>query len=121
MQLPGVDDPARVKDIMQSTAMLEIRQALGGPYPSEQEAHAGAQRRVPPDTVLMKGTHMRLAAGDAKPTDTYYLITRVFGGKRPRSCATRSRTATRTASPDVNFTLTGDGGKPLLQLSPART
>src|SRR6266704_4328159 len=27
VQLPGVDDPARVKEIMQSTAMLEIRQA----------------------------------------------------------------------------------------------
>ena len=26
VQLPGVDDPARVKDIMQSTAMLEIKQ-----------------------------------------------------------------------------------------------
>ena len=30
VQLPGVDDPARVKDIMQSTAMLEIRQSLAG-------------------------------------------------------------------------------------------
>src|SRR5579871_2304418 len=28
VQLPGVDDPARVKEIMQSTAMLEIRQAV---------------------------------------------------------------------------------------------
>ena len=28
VQLPGVDDPARVKEIMQSTAMLEIRQAM---------------------------------------------------------------------------------------------
>ncbi len=32
VQLPGVDDPARVKEIMQSTAMLEIRQAIGGPF-----------------------------------------------------------------------------------------
>src|SRR5580704_11304001 len=31
VQLPGIDDPARVKDIMQSTAMLEIRQSFGGP------------------------------------------------------------------------------------------
>src|SRR6202158_2741696 len=31
VQLPGVDDPARVKEIMQSTAMLEIKQVLGGP------------------------------------------------------------------------------------------
>ncbi len=38
VQLPGVDDPARVKDIMQNTAMLEIKLVLGGPYPSEQAA-----------------------------------------------------------------------------------
>ncbi len=41
VQLPGVDDPARVKEIMQSTAMLEIRQAVGGPYPSEAGSDAG--------------------------------------------------------------------------------
>jgi preprotein translocase subunit SecD len=33
VQLPGVDDPARVKEIMQSTAMLEIRQEMGAPTP----------------------------------------------------------------------------------------
>ena len=32
VQLPGVDDPARVKDIMQTAAMLEISQVLGGPF-----------------------------------------------------------------------------------------
>src|SRR5256885_10663357 len=37
VQLPGVDDPTRVKEIMQSTAMLEIKLVLGGPYASEQE------------------------------------------------------------------------------------
>src|SRR5437588_7513582 len=55
VQLPGVDDPARVKEIMQSTAMLEIRQSLGGPYSSEQQAlqeHGGV---LPPDSVLMQG------------------------------------------------------------------
>src|SRR5215467_5257480 len=55
VQLPGVDDPARVKEIMQSTAMLEIKQSLGGPYSSEQQAlqeHGGV---LPPDAVLMPG------------------------------------------------------------------
>ena len=55
VQLPGIDDPARVKEIMQSTAMLEIRQSFGGPYSSEQQAlqeHGGV---LPPDTVLMQG------------------------------------------------------------------
>ena len=34
VQLPGVDDPARVKEIMQSTAMLEIRQAVKALIPA---------------------------------------------------------------------------------------
>ena len=55
VQLPGVDDPARVKEIMQSTAMLEIRQAIKGPYPSEQAAMQDNGGVLPPDTVLMKG------------------------------------------------------------------
>src|SRR6266403_1041361 len=55
VQLPGVDDPARVKEIMQSTAMLEIKQALGGPYPSEQAALQDKGGVLPPDAVLMQG------------------------------------------------------------------
>ena len=55
VQLPGVDDPARVKEIMQSTAMLEIRQAISGPYPSEEEAMQANGGVLPADAVLMKG------------------------------------------------------------------
>src|SRR5436189_6150725 len=54
VQLPGVDDPARVKDIMQSTAMLEIRQAVAGPYPS-QEAALQDKGGVLGDATLMQG------------------------------------------------------------------
>ena len=39
VQLPGVDDPTRVKDIIQSTAMLEIKQGFGHVHFTE--IHAG--------------------------------------------------------------------------------
>jgi preprotein translocase subunit SecD len=57
VQLPGVDDPARVKDIMQSTAMLEIRQAMdnGVSYPSEASALSAHGGILPADSVVMKG------------------------------------------------------------------
>src|ERR1700730_2973123 len=55
VQLPGVDDPARVKDIMQSTAMLEIKQVTGGPYPSEQAALQDKGGVLPADSILMQG------------------------------------------------------------------
>ena len=38
VQLPGVTDPARVKNIMQSTAQLELKLVDSGPYPSQAAA-----------------------------------------------------------------------------------
>ena len=38
VQLPGVDDPARVKQILKTAAMLELYPVLGGPYGSREEA-----------------------------------------------------------------------------------
>jgi preprotein translocase subunit SecD len=73
VQLPGVDDPARVKDIMQSTAMLEIRQSFGGPYPSEQAALQDKGGVLPPDQVLVPGGH---SMGSADGGQTWYLISR---------------------------------------------
>ena len=40
VQLPGVDDPARVKQIMQTAAMLEIDEVKDGPFRSQDEALA---------------------------------------------------------------------------------
>ena len=58
VQLPGVDDPGRVKEIMQSTAMLEIKQVLGGPYSSEQDALQQRGGVLPPDSMLLRGRGM---------------------------------------------------------------
>src|SRR5205807_9614372 len=71
VQLPGVDDPARVKEIMQSTAMLEIRQAVGGPYPSQDAALQDKSGVLPPDTILMPGK----TGPDGNPT--WYIVSRV--------------------------------------------
>ncbi len=109
VQLPGVDDPARVKEIMQSTAMLEIRQALGGPYPSEQAAlqeHGGV---LPPDAVLMKGKSI----GDRNSEtggETWYLVSRV-SAVTGRDLRTADPGRDENGQSDVRFTLTGEGGR----------
>ena len=46
VELPGIDDPGRVKDVIQSTARLEIHEVLGGPYPDRTERAAGQRRDV---------------------------------------------------------------------------
>ena len=108
VQLPGVDDPARVKDIMQSTAMLEIRQSMGGPYPSEQAALQQNNGILPPDTVLMQGRSIGARSTDAGPS--WYLISRASAvtGRDLRS-AEPSRD--ENGQPSVTFTLTGEGGR----------
>src|SRR4030088_693340 len=55
VQLPGVDDPARVEAIIKSTAMLEIRQVLGGPYPTQEAALQDKGGVMPEDSMLMPG------------------------------------------------------------------
>ncbi|HET9409761.1 MAG TPA: protein translocase subunit SecD [Candidatus Sulfotelmatobacter sp.] len=106
VQLPDVDDPARVKDIMQSTAMLEIKQELGGPYPSQEAALQDKNGIIPPDSVLMSG---RCASG-AENTETWCFVSRVsaVSGKDLRSADPSSD---QNGQPSVHFTLTGEGGQ----------
>ena len=49
VQLPGVDDPGRVKDLIQNTAMLEIKQVINGPYPSQAAALQANNGIIPAD------------------------------------------------------------------------
>lgn len=56
VQLPGVDDPARVKSILQTAALLELCEVKGGPYASSETA-LSANNGVPPGgTRLVRGT-----------------------------------------------------------------
>jgi preprotein translocase subunit SecD len=110
VQLPGVDDPARVKEIMQSTAMLEIRQATGGPYPSEQAAMQANNGVLPADSLLMKGSPLHPQNPEENAGDVYWLISRasaVSGGDLRTADAGHDE----NGRADVNFTLTGDGGR----------
>jgi len=106
VQLPGVDDPQRVKDIMQSTAMLEIKQSLGGPYPSQQAAiQAQPSGILPADAILLPGHAQPGSEGEA-----WYLVSRVsaVSGKDLRD-AQPSRD--QNGQPSVSFTLTNEGGQ----------
>jgi preprotein translocase subunit SecD len=112
VQLPGVDDPARVKEIMQSTAMLEIRQSLGGPYASEQEALAAKGGVLPPDAVLMRGRPIggRNQSTDATQPDVWYLISR-SSAVTGRDLRDAQSTTDEFNKPAVRFMLTGEGGR----------
>jgi len=107
VQLPGVDDFGRVKDIIQSTAMLEIKQSLGGPYPSEQAAMQDKGGIIPADAVLLPGHSMPGAEAEGQ---AWYFVSRIsaVSGKDLRD-AQPGRDP--NGQPSVTFSLTGDGGQ----------
>jgi preprotein translocase subunit SecD len=107
VQLPGVDDFGRVKDIMQSTAMLEIKQSLGGPYPSEQAALQDKGGVIPADAILLPGHSMPGAETEGQ---AWYLVSRIsaVSGKDLRDAQASSD---QNGQPSVSFSLTGEGGQ----------
>jgi preprotein translocase subunit SecD len=100
VQLPGVDDSGRVKDIMQSTAMLEIKQMTGGPYPSEQAALQDKGGIVPADAILLPG---QCANGTEQ---TWCFVSRIsaVSGKDLRDA---SASSDQNGQPSVVFSLPG--------------
>jgi len=114
VQLPGVDDPARVKEVMQSTAMLEIRLGMdnGRAYGSEQEALSANNGILPANSVIMRGKNM----GGAGEGDMYYVLSRVsaVSGRDLRS-AEPGRD--ENGRPEVIFNLTRDGGNRFYQFT----
>ncbi len=113
VQLPDVDDPGRVKDIIQSTARLELRQGFGNPtnpqnqsgYASEQEALAAFGGALPPGTVMFHGN-----GGPSDTQDRVYVVGRipVVGGTDIRDARPSTDSNGR---PDVTFNLTSAAGQ----------
>ena len=111
VQLPGVDDPARVKEIMQDTAMLEIRQAMnnGQPYPDEQAALSANNGLLPEGTMLLQGRSIGSTSEESRTV--YWLISRssAVAGRDLREA--RVQRSADTNRMEVDFTLTGEGGQ----------
>jgi len=103
VELPGVSDLEKVKQIINSTARLEIHAVAGGPYQDEATATASLGGTVPPDVMLSRSNQ------DGR--DSVYVLRRVavVAGSDFRSAdpGTDSNTGQRT----VRFTLTNEAGE----------
>jgi preprotein translocase subunit SecD len=108
VQLPGVDDPGRVKEIIQSTARLELREALdhGQTYPTEAAALQAHQGVLPPNTVVMPSKPRR-----GEQEGGFIIVSRipVVSGTDIRSADPGNKSDTN--EPIVNFYLTAAAGK----------
>jgi preprotein translocase subunit SecD len=108
VELPGVDDPARVKDLIGTTAQLKIVEVKNeGPWKSKEEALAGK------GGILQIGTQLLEWPGAANNNGGgWYLVSSspVVTGQDMRS----ARAATDPDSPgrwECGFTLSPDGGR----------
>ncbi|MGO9936072.1 MAG: protein translocase subunit SecD [Terracidiphilus sp.] len=106
VELPGIDDLDRVKNIIQSTARLEIHPVVGGPYQDEQAALGSVGNSLPPDEMIVHGSGALATGSDA---DSVYVLQRV-----PVVAGSDFRSADPGTSEnglrDVRFTLTNEAG-----------
>ncbi|MGD0225048.1 MAG: protein translocase subunit SecD [Terriglobia bacterium] len=104
VQLPGVDDPTRVKDIMQSTALLELKLVQDGPYPSREAALAAHGGVLPPDTELLPGSEGQ------NGSQSWYVLNRI-AAVTGRDLSGADPSHDQAGRPSVNFTLNRDGAQ----------
>jgi len=108
IQLPGADDTARIRELIQSTARLEIRQVFDTPagYPDEASALQAHSGILPPNTILMHGRDVN-ATGETQ--DRVYIVAKVpvVGGTDVRDA---QPTRDENGRPAVSFNLNTAGG-----------
>jgi preprotein translocase subunit SecD len=107
VELPGVDDPARVKDVIQSTARLEIHEVQGGPWPDEQAALQALGGTVPYDSILLHTAPGASAPGSGNQVYQIKRAAEVAGTDIRDAQANRNQ---NTNEPEVVFYLTTAAG-----------
>lgn len=112
IELPGVDDPTRVRDIIQSTALLELKLVQGGPYPSREAALGEHGGILPPDSELVPGP----AGADGNAT--WYLVNRV-AAVTGRDLSGAQPGLDEEGKPAIHFTLNRDGAERFGQITGA--
>jgi preprotein translocase subunit SecD len=103
VELPGISDPARVEEVIQSTAKLSIHQVVGGPFATDQDALQANGGVIPPDAMLVKGS------GSAGAPEQIWLLKRAsevegtdFRDAQPSQ--------DQNGRPNITFTLTTEAG-----------
>ena len=107
VQLPGVDDPTRVKDLIQSTAMLELKLVQAGPFSSKEAALAQYGGILPPDSQLLPGKSESSSSGSSSG-EVWYVVNQIAAVSGRDLSDARPGTG-QDGRPAVNFNLTRDG------------
>lgn len=103
VELPGVEDPDRVKNILKTTAKLEWRLVHGGPASDQETLLLEYGGEVPLEMEILPGDPRRNLGG-------YYLVSRVstVSGKDLRDAR---RSSDEWNNPAVSFRLSPEAGR----------
>ena len=113
VQLPGISDVARAKDIIQSTALLELKLLEGGPAPAREallQAHNG---QVPADMEVVSGA----ADPSSGESGTMYYLVRKVAAVNGSDLRSASVGLDENSRPAVMFSLKPDGARKFGQVT----
>ena len=108
VQLPGVTDVNRAKEIIRSTALLELKQVEQGPFPDDASARQAYSGNVPPDLQLLPGT---IDGVPGQPASTGYSAVRRVAAVTGRDLRTARPTLDENNRPAVSFSLNNEGAR----------
>ena len=105
VQLPGVTDVDRAKEIIRSTGLLELKIVENGPAATREQLLVNGQ--VPPGMDIVPGA----SATPGDTTGTEYYLVRKVAAVTGRDLRNARPTVDENNQPAVGFTLSSDGGR----------
>jgi len=107
LELPGVDDPERIKERLKTVAQLEWKEVVAGPFPSKEAALSAYGGKVPEEMELLSYTPRR---GMQTGKTEYYLLKKrpIVSGKDLKNAR---RGTDENGFPAVDFSLSPEGGR----------
>jgi preprotein translocase subunit SecD len=112
IQLPGVDDPERIRELIKNTAFLEFRLAEyprgGGGAASREEILAHYNGTVPPDVEILEGP---TTSREGRQIGTQYYAVQSRSVMTGRDLKNARPTSGQFNEPQVGFSFGADAGR----------
>jgi preprotein translocase subunit SecD len=103
VQLPGVTDVARAKEIIRNTAILELKIVEAGPAPTQEALLQTYSGKVPEDMEVIQGA--------AVSGDTSFYVVKKVAAVTGTDLRNAKPTIDENNRPAVSFSLTNDGAR----------
>jgi preprotein translocase subunit SecD len=107
VQMPGLTDVARAKEIIRSTAILELKIVEGGPAPTQADLLSAHNGVIPPDMEVVNGA----ADPSSGQTGTMYFLVRKVAAVTGQDLRGAQPTIDENGRPAVRFMLNPEGSR----------